>query len=487
MASAITILWQNITERLTKEQQQNSLVRDAPPLIVGLRVALAGVVPPHSQLDLFGTIITLLFNHQVRMTRALPLELMYLVLDALGDDHRTLRRCAQTGHLLLPYIRTRLFRTTTLNSGPTTRRFFQVVKANPALGHLIERLTISSLETTHNKIIYPRIELTPGLLPFHNFPNLRSLTLIQVHLESLFFAFDALTLLWGLQELYLEHTDFQSGNRHAWEFYAYEMDTIRRGNDERTGRLTKTFPALKTLSVKHSHTADVSRIVQTLLLHKMSLRIETLELELGDESQCLAWTPFIEEVGWKLQNLSIRIQEECDGISAWYSKLLTAISSAPLLRKLVLGFRPDWRLDSTPQPYVLNSLCTALERRFAPFQRLETLRLEFVEREGHMIHADEMLFSRLAHSLLATSTIDCGPALQIVKRYPSFRQLEVGVRVQERMKESLDTNVMGGFWSDRNMIEADEEDDILGRWRKGLQPFQEAQGIVLGIFLIQVE
>lgn len=436
------------------------------------------------------------------MTRALPLELMYLILDALGDDHHTLRRCAQTGHLLLPYIRTRLFRTTTLNSGPTTRRFFQVVKANPALGHLIERLTISSLETTHNKIVYPRIELTPGLLPFYNFPNLRSLTLIQVHLESLFHAFDALTLLWGLQELYLEHTDFQSGNQHAWEFYAYEMDTVRRGKDERTGRLTKTFPALKTLSVKHSHTVDVSRIVQTFLLHKMSLRIESLELELGDESQCLAWTPFIEEVGWKLQNLSIRIQEECDGesilrvlisissqsyssgISAWYHKLLVAISSAPLLRKLILGFRPDWRLDSAPQPYILDSLCTVLERRFAPFQRLETLRLELVEREGHMVYADEMLFSRLAQSLLATS-IGCGPALQTVKRYPSFRQLEVGVRVQERVKESLDTNVMGGFWSDRKVIEADEEDDILGRWSKSLQPFQEAQGIVLGIFLIR--
>lgn len=162
-----------------------------------------------------------------------------------------------------------------------------------------------------------------------------------------------------------------------------------------------------------------------------------------------------------------------------------AISSAPLLRKLILGFRPDWRLDSAPQPYILDSLCTVLERRFAPFQRLETLRLEFVEREGHMVYADEMLFSRLAQSLLATSSIGCGPALQTVTRYPSLRQLEVGVRVQERVKESLDTNVMGGFWSDCKVIEADEEDDILGRWSKSLQPFQEAQGIVLGIFLIR--
>ena len=94
------------------------------------------------------------------MAPALPVELLYIVLDMLEDDPRTLRKCAQAGHTLLLYLRPRLFRTTTLNTGPFIQRFRQVLKANPALGLLIERLTISSYETTGLKVVYPRVELS---------------------------------------------------------------------------------------------------------------------------------------------------------------------------------------------------------------------------------------------------------------------------------------------------------------------------------------
>lgn len=240
---------------------------------------------------------------------ALPLDILYLIMEALEDDPASLCACALAGRALATCVRTSLYRHIFLSSFSLQRveipLLSRTLAADPSLGPRVRSLEISDPRTGVVPWSLPPVRplcVTPELPLLHHLSELRTLILHQVLLHSMDSFLTVLAMFPKLEDLVC-HTllDATSNNGGAADD-AVELITLN-------ALQRRPFPSLRALVINNGYWNSHTVLADRLLLDDEAAiaGLQLLDLDFGSTAGTLWWAPVIRAAGATLLSLSISV------------------------------------------------------------------------------------------------------------------------------------------------------------------------------------
>lgn len=243
---------------------------------------------------------------------ALPLDILYLIMEALEDDPASLCACALAGRALATCVRTSLYRHIFLSSFSLQRveipLLSRTLAADPSLGPRVRALEISDPRTGVVPWSLPPVRplcVTPELPLLHHLSELRTLILHQVLLHSMDSFLTVLAMFPKLEDLVCHTLVDATSNNGGAANDAVEPITLNALH-------RRPFPRLQALVINNgywnSHTVLADRL---LLDHEAALAgLQLLDLDFGSTSGTLWWAPVIRAACATLHSLSISVVDQ---------------------------------------------------------------------------------------------------------------------------------------------------------------------------------
>lgn len=248
---------------------------------------------------------------------ALPLDILYLIMEALEDDPASLCACALAGRALATCVRTSLYRHIFLSSFSLQRveipLLSRTLAADPSLGPRVRALEISDPRTGVVPWSLPPVRplyVTPELPLLHHLSELRTLILHQVLLHSIDSSsfLTVLAMFPKLEDLVC-HTllDATSNNGGAANdaVEPITLDALQQ----------RPFPSLRALVIDNGYWNSHTILADRLLLDDEAAlaNLQLLDLDLGSTSGTPWWVPVIRAAGATLRSLSISVVDPTPG------------------------------------------------------------------------------------------------------------------------------------------------------------------------------
>ncbi|KAH9884497.1 hypothetical protein C8Q73DRAFT_719351 [Cubamyces lactineus] len=438
----------------------------------------------------------------------LPLDVVYSIVEMLGDDPRALRHIALTSRPLLDCARYGLYGSIILSDATFHRAelLSRTLRADPKLGALVRSLKCSSSfrhgqSGTH---LHQKPSLTLEMIPFHLLLNLRSLELHSIELRHGVEGFIAIVGSLPRMERLLCDTLVQSFLGPT------EVHLPRRHPESPASSppVPPRFPTLRELVVKHGSWVHGEFANRLLRNHRGSLdSLESITISFGSTAQALLWVPVIRAAGPRLRHVSISTADrsvrlnglevsyplpEADAYRKFAPKRIVRylirpvrsgssilandhayvvdnLSRCPALQTIHLKHHPDVFAftETTPSDGPIEALCEALERRPPPWPSLRRLELWLLEREGAMVALSDELCARLARVLTDKM------------RLPHFGTLVLRVQTQFRLGP-----VNAQIWSSRTPSSQLDREAVVARWRRAFDAVERDPGVVLDVAIL---
>lgn len=442
---------------------------------------------------------------------ALPLDVVYYIVEMLGDDPQTLRHIALTSRSLLNCARYGLYGSITLSDTTfhQAELLSSTLRADPKLGALVRSLKCSSSfphdqSGTH---LHQKPSLTLEMIPFHLLLNLRSLELHSIELRHGVEGFVAIIgslprmerlVCDTLVQSFLGPTEVYLPRPHSESPTSSPLPPPR-------------FPTLRELVIKHGSWAHGT--FANWLLQSNSESLDTLEsitISFGSTAQALLWVPVIRAAWPRLRHVSISTADRSvrlNGLEVSYllpeadayrkfaptrmvrylirpvrsgsltllandhAYVIDNLSRCPALQTIHLKHHPDVFAftETTPSDGPIEALCEALERRPPPWPSLQRLELWLLERQGTMVALSDELCARLARVLTDKM------------RFPHFGTLVLRIQTQVRLGP---VNAQRA-WSSRSPSSQLDREAVVARWKRAFDAVErDHPGVVLDVAML---